>query len=66
MDLNENQISVVDEQKRPVDELAEDTYSWWGKNMVLTLKRKFRSWKFLFGLAFLAGVIIAVIWMVAV
>ncbi|MFA4817204.1 MAG: hypothetical protein WC608_00580 [Parcubacteria group bacterium] len=57
----DNKLSEYSEM-RPVDELAQKTYSWWGKAFVFIKKTKIKTWQGVFLLAFITGIIIAFIW----
>lgn len=50
---------------RPIDELAEETYSWWGKTFVFIKKTKIKTWQGVFVVAFLAGAAAAIVWSVS-
>ena len=49
-------------KKRPIDELAEETYSWWGRIYVFIRKTRIKSWKAVFAVAFVSGAIVSMVW----
>jgi len=51
--------------KRPIDRVAENTYSWLGKTFVLIKKTKVKTWQGIFVIAFVTGILIAIISMVS-
>jgi hypothetical protein len=55
----------ISKRQRPVDFLAEDVSSWWGKTFVFIKKTRVKTWKGVFVLAFSAGAAVAIIWTVA-
>lgn len=54
-DLNEK-------KSRPIDDIAVDSYSWWGRNFVLIKKKYFQTFLGSILIAFLAGMTIAITW----
>ncbi len=52
-------------KERPIDKDAQETYSWWRKKFTTIRKSKARAWKVGLIVAFIAGVIIATIWMIS-
>lgn len=51
--------------QRPIDDVSEETYSWWKKNYVLIKKTRIRTWKGVFLLAFIIGAAVALIWTIS-
>ncbi len=51
--------------KRPIDRVAENTYSWLGKTFVLIKKTKVKTWQGIFIIAFVTGILIAIISMIS-
>lgn len=51
--------------QRPVDELTEETYSWFKKKWILIRKTEIRTWQGVFILAFFTGLAVAVIFVVS-
>jgi hypothetical protein len=49
---------------RDIDRSALETYSWWKNTYVYIRKNRVRTWKVIFLLAFISGVISATIWLV--
>lgn len=58
-------IDNYSKKKRPVDELAEKTYSWWGRSLVFIMTKKIKTWQGVFILAFITGIIIATFWAIS-
>lgn len=48
--------------KRPVDKLADETYSWWGRSLVFIMTKKIKTWQGVLALALITGIIIAFVW----
>lgn len=53
-------------KKRPIDKLFNDIYSWWDKSYVFIKKEKIKLAYFIFSAAFIAGLVSALAWSVAV
>ena len=47
--------------KRPIDRLAAETLSWWGKSFVFIKKNQVKTWQAVFIIAFIAGMFAAII-----
>ncbi|MDD4601229.1 MAG: hypothetical protein PHQ46_09275 [Negativicutes bacterium] len=52
-------------QVRPVDNLTDETYSWWKKTFVFIKKTKVKTWQGAFAIAFFGGIAAALIWAVS-
>lgn len=50
---------------RPIDDVSEETYSWWKKNYVLIKKTRIKTWRGVFVLAFIIGAAVALIWTIS-
>ena len=51
-----------EKNKRPIDEVAKESYSSWGESLVLISKTKIKTWQAVFIFAFIVGGIAALIW----
>jgi hypothetical protein len=58
---NKNPFSYSHTEKRKIDEVAGQTYSWLGKTYVFARKTQVKTWKGVFLLAFVAGFFISII-----
>jgi len=66
MDDKNDNIPKKTEEKREVDILAEDVYSWWGKAFVYMRRKNLKPLKVIVILAFLAGLVTALIWSISI
>ncbi|HBO16735.1 MAG: Lipoprotein [Candidatus Moranbacteria bacterium GW2011_GWE2_35_2-] len=58
---NKNSLPHSYEEKRKIDEIAGQTYSWLGRTYVFVRKTQIKTWKGVFLLAFVAGFFISII-----
>lgn len=50
---------------REIDKLAHEVHSWWGRTFVFIKKTQVKTWQGVFILAFVAGVVAAIVWTVS-
>jgi hypothetical protein len=65
MDLFDDKDQNKATDVRPVDQLAEETYSWWKKTFVFMKKTEVKTWKGIFAIAFIGGALTALIWAIS-
>jgi hypothetical protein len=53
------------QKQRPIDKMAQESYSWWGKSFVFIKKEKIKIWYLIFAGAFITGMITALAWSVS-
>ena len=51
--------------KRPIDQAVEESYSWWGKSFVFIKKTKIKTWHGIFIIAFMTGTAVTLSWTIS-
>jgi hypothetical protein len=55
----------MESQKRKIDDVARNVHSWWWEAYVYAKEKKIKSYKALLIVAFFAGSVAAVIWLIS-